>query len=352
MDNAVEQKASIKFNFLKYLPYAIIVFVIALIGLSMIGNFFDVRLRVDGEKIDTVYHLGELLFSTKANVTTQVFFIILYLVIPVVGCLFVYLGKFHKNFVIVAVLLFLIGGITMILAKDIFANAMCLVTELAYSTHDVYFCYVLPIIALFVGAFFALVLGANKDTFTIGDLTEMGMLVAIAVALNFIKIVQLGASGGSVNFQMLPLFILALRRGPLKGFIGAGVVYGLITCLTDGYGIATFPFDYLLGIGSCCILGFFQPLIFGKDQNTYNVKGEIFLFIGAALASFFRFVGGCASSMIIYGYNIQGAMAYNALYVFISGAIAIAIIMAIYGPFLKINKRYPAIKFEDEGASE
>lgn len=352
MEQVEKKNGSFSKNFIKYLPFIITGLVVVLIGLSMIGNFFDLRLKLGDVKTDTVYRLTDLLFTDKVGVKSVVFFNIVYLALPILGCVFVFLGKYHKNFVIVAVLLFIVSAITMIVSRDVCAVIYSNYTQLTYITHDTYFCYVLPIIALFLAGFFALILASEKDSFTISDLTEMGMLIAIAVALNFLKIVQLGASGGSVNFQMLPLFILALRRGPLKGFIGAGIVYGLITCLTDGYGIATFPFDYLVGFGSCCILGFFKPLIFGKDQNTYNVKGEIFLFIGAALASFFRFVGSSVSSMVIYGYTIQAAMAYNAVYVFVSGAISIAIIMAIYGPFIKVNKRYPAIKFGDEGASK
>ena len=138
--------------------------------------------------------------------------------------------------------------------------------------------------------------------------------------------------------------ILALRKGPLKGFIGAGITYGLINCLTDGYGIATFPFDYLLGMGSVCVLGFFQSLIFGKDQNGYNFKGILFIIVGGILSTALRFVGGCASSMIIYGYEIKAALAYNVLYVFISGAIATTVLVAIYRPMIMVNKRFPVEK--------
>ena len=337
-----EEKKTFLERIRRFIPYIFTGVVLLCVGLSMIGNFFDVRLRIDGEKIDTMYHLTDLLFASPAGVSTQIYFLLVYLILPILGCAFVFLGKIHNNFYVGAVLLFLLAGISAILSKDVTAAALSAINELSYSTHDVFFCFILPVITFFVAALFALVIGSSKVSISVPDITEMGVLIGLALALNFVKIVQLGESGGSVNFQMLPLFILALRKGPLKGFVGAGIAYGLISCITDGYGIATYPFDYLLGMGSTCVLGFFSPLIFGEKQESYNFKGELFLLIGGIAASFFRFIGGCASSMIIYGYNFAAAAAYNVLYVFISGGIAIAVLMAIYGPFIRVNRRFPS----------
>lgn len=329
--------------FIKYLPYIIVGIVVTVIGLSFVGGYFEVRVKVDGEKIDTVYRLSDLLFNNPVGLSLEIYYVFLYLIIPFVGCTCLLLGKIHQNFKVVAILMFLFAAIAMILVKDSFATILSETQGANYSIHDTYVCYILPIVGLFIASFFALIIGFDQIDFGVRDITEIGVLIGLALVLNFIKIVQLGATGGSVNFQILPLFILALRRGPLKGFVGAGIVYGLISCLLDGYGIYTFPFDYLLGMGSTCIIGFFSPLIFGENQKAYNLKGELFIFIGGSIATFFRFVGGCASSMIIYGLDLHAAMLYNVLYVFISGAIAIVVVMAIYGPIIKINKRYPAI---------
>lgn len=325
---------------IKYLPYILIGIVVLCIGLSMIGPFFDLRVKIDGKKIDTVYRLTDLLFSNSAGKSTQVFFILTYLVLPLLGCGFIFLGKLKNSFYTIAVLLFLVAAMSAILANDVTATVVSLITEMSYNVHDVYFCFVLPIIIFFIAAFLSLAIASKEISITVSDITEMGILIGLALALNFVKIVQM-PTGGSINFQMLPLFILALRKGPIKGFIGAGIAYGLISCITDGYGIATYPFDYLLGFGSVCVLGFFTPYIFGENQNNYNLKGEIFIFVGALIATFIRFIGGTVSSMIIYGYDLVPAMEYNSLYVSISGLISIALIMAVYGPFIRVNKRFP-----------
>lgn len=325
---------------IKYLPYILIGIVVLCIGLSMIGPFFDLRVKIDGEKIDTVYRLTDLLFSNNAGNSTQVFFILTYLVLPLLGCGFIFLGKLKNSFYTISVLLFLVAAMSAILANDVTATVVSLIAEMSYNVHDVYFCFVLPIIIFFIAAFLCLAIASKEISITVSDITEMGILIGLALALNFVKIVQM-PTGGSINFQMLPLFILALRKGPIKGFIGAGIAYGLISCITDGYGIATYPFDYLLGFGSVCVLGFFTPYIFGENQNNYNLKGEIFIFVGALISTFIRFIGGTVSSMIIYGYDLVPAMEYNSLYVSISGLISIALIMAVYGPFIRVNKRFP-----------
>ena len=336
----VSKFCKVKGFLIKYLPYILIGIVVLCVGLSMIGPFFDLRVKIDGEKIDTVYRLTDLLFSNNAGNSTQVFFILTYLVLPLLGCGFIFLGKLKNSFYTISVLLFLVAAMSAILANDVTATVVSLITEMSYNVHDVYFCFVLPIIIFFIAAFLCLAIASKEISITVSDITEMGILIGLALALNFVKIVQM-PTGGSINFQMLPLFILALRKGPIKSFIGAGIAYGLISCITDGYGIATYPFDYLLGFGSVCVLGFFTPYIFGENQNNYNLKGEIFIFVGALISTFIRFIGGTVSSMIIYGYDLVPAMEYNSLYVSISGLISIALIMAVYGPFIRVNKRFP-----------
>ena len=173
------------------------------------------------------------------------------------------------------------------------------------------------------------------------QITEDGILIAAAFILNLIRIYKVPGQGGSINLQMLPLFLIALRHGPAHGLVCGGILYGLITCLTDGYGFASYPFDYLIGFGSVMMLGFFRKFIFGEGQEWYNAKGELFLLAGGLLATFIRFIGSCASSMIIWGVTMNEAIVYNSIYIPISGIIALAIIMGAYGPIAKVNKMFP-----------
>ena len=196
---------------------------------------------------------------------------------------------------------------------------------------------IVSLVMFALASFSQFIISYQKDKMRIGDIAEDGMLIAMAFVLNLIKIFQM-PTGGSINLQMLPLFIIALRHGPIHAFISGGIVYGLLTCLTDGYGFATYPFDYLIGFGSVAVLGLFSKLII-NEQSTYNFKGELYLLLGGVLSMVVRFIGGTLSSMIIYEYSFAGSCLYNLGYIFVSGGIALVVLMAIYGPFLKLNNR-------------
>ncbi|MCR5491263.1 MAG: energy-coupled thiamine transporter ThiT, partial [Bacilli bacterium] len=194
-----------------------------------------------------------------------------------------------------------------------------------------------------LAALFALSSSSYSNSDNVLTIAEDGVLIAAAFVLSYVKL-PIATGGGSVNFQMLPLMIIALRRGPLHGFVTGGVIYGLLTCLTDGYGFATYPFDYLIGFGSAGVMGFFAPLILGENQKSYNAKGIIWIIVGGIASTFVRFVGSTVSSMVIYDVEFVGALIYNAVYIPVSGAIAIAILCALYGPLARVNSMFPAAR--------
>lgn len=174
---------------------------------------------------------------------------------------------------------------------------------------------------------------------TTREIVESGMLIALAIILDlpFLKF-RVGENGGSISFTMVPLFILALRVGPLKGFIGCGIVYGVITCLTDGWGFMYFPFDYLLGYGSIAIAGFFKNRIF-KASTTF--KGIMWSTLAVVLALIGRIISSSISSMVFYEFKLIPALIYNITYIIPSGVLTIDLIAVLYKPLLKINERHP-----------
>ena len=90
-------------------------------------------------------------------------------------------------------------------------------------------------------------------------LCECGVMIALATVLSFIEI-QLGANGGSINFTMLPLLILAYRHGAIWG-ISSGLVFGFIKCLIGGgigWGLPSVLLDYVLAYGAVGIAGLFK----------------------------------------------------------------------------------------------
>ena len=96
----------------------------------------------------------------------------------------------------------------------------------------------------------------NKPVYVIA---ECGIFIAMSVALSFLKI-EVGALGGSIDFVMVPLFIICYRHG-LKYGIASGMVYGILDCIIGGgigYGLPSILLDYVLAFGACGVAGIFK----------------------------------------------------------------------------------------------
>lgn len=180
--------------------------------------------------------------------------------------------------------------------------------------------------------------------FTVHDMAEIAMLCAIAVLLDVFVKIQIGSTGGSLNIAMLPLFIIALRHGWFKGLISGGIVFGLITCLIDDYGIATYPLEYFVSFGAVAILGIFgryvnQRLIRGDAKKVTSAYGIVIAC--AVAAALIRFFAASIDSVILWDYEWGAAFTYNAPYVFFS-AIAVCVILCLMLPTVKmLNNLYP-----------
>lgn len=178
-----------------------------------------------------------------------------------------------------------------------------------------------------------------KLKFTVREIVESAMLIALAIVLDFDGLkIHIGMNGGSISFTMVPLVILALRVGPLKGFIGIGVVYGFLTCLKDGWGLQTFPLDYLLAYGSLSVIGFFRNIIFDNKKKLLPV---LVLTLSTLLSVALRYVFACLSSIILYEFDLVGALIYNATYIPLSGAITIVVLLVLFKPLKLVNEKFP-----------
>lgn len=261
-------------------------------------------------------------------------------VLFLLGVLFVSLRQFKKGLSAVATILFMLSGFLFIFANSFIAYSLGLnESDVSLNAGAI----ILSILS------FGLALVSNgfifdENRFSTRDIVESAMLVAFAVVLDLsifkFKIVP---NGGSISLAMLPLFIIALRQGPLKGFIVTGIVYGFINCLMDGYGFVYFPFDYLLGFGSLAILGLFRKWIFPTGKIGYTFKGVLFLVIGVLLSGLARIIASGISGVVFFGLTPYDSLIYQLLYIPASVGLCLIALIALYVPLQVINKRYPLI---------
>lgn len=233
-----------------------------------------------------------------------------------------------------AMLAFLVAAILFISIPDL----------IAYSFPDVEFemvqtTFVIAIVVSFMGAVLSLSLANARNVFSTYEIVEMAMLVGLAVVLDLPGLkIRVGTSGGSIGFTMLPLLVLALRQGPIKGFIGAGAVYGFITCILDGWGLSTYPFDYLLAYGALALLGIFRTFVFNKSISHFNVKGLVFLIAGIVIGVTGRLLASTISGIIFYELDFWASLAYNATSILPSGGLVLGAMVVLYEPLIRLNR--------------
>lgn len=184
----------------------------------------------------------------------------------------------------------------------------------------------------------------ERKKFTVYEISEIAVLVALALVLDKVKI-PVGITGGSINLSAVPLILLSIRHGFFKGLISSSLIFGLISCLLDGYGIQTFPFDYLIAFSGYATVGFFMYLFKKfviKNRENIEFASMVISIVLCGIVSFLtRMTGSSISSMLFYELGLKEALIYNIAYIPLSvfGSTLIAILLA--KPLQIINHKFP-----------
>ncbi len=168
---------------------------------------------------------------------------------------------------------------------------------------------------------------------------ECAVLIALAVALCWVEI-QVGIFGGSIDFVMIPLFIIAYRNGALYG-IASGLVFGFIKCLIGGsigWGLPSILLDYVLAYGAVGVAGLFKEKSWAIELSTLT----------GCLARFaIHFISGVTIYIITVPTEIAGmtianpvwySIVYNSLYMLPNTVIAIVTMSILRFPLKKMKK--------------
>ncbi|MCE5203256.1 MAG: energy-coupled thiamine transporter ThiT [Coriobacteriales bacterium] len=163
-------------------------------------------------------------------------------------------------------------------------------------------------------------------------LVEIALVIALAAVLNTLKVWRM-PQGGTVSLVMLPIFVIALRRGPLVGIV-TGALYGVIDFFVDPYPPvhwAQYLLDYPVAYAACGLAGVFQPLWrrFAREPRV-ALAGVA---SGVVLGSLARYAAHVISGVIFFAEYAEGpvlaySLAYN-VYVPISAAACLAAALVI-----------------------
>ena len=266
------------------------------------------------------------------NYQTFHFTFIIFLVLVLVGIITSFFVKKVKPLGFISFFSFMIGLCLF------FSQGLFYTYNHVYAYKEAYLAWggMTTAILLSLATFVEFIIAYRQEKMSIRDIAEDGMLIAMAFVLNFVKI-PVGATGGSINLQFFPLFLIALRHGAMDGLVCASVVYGLISCLADGYPISTYPFDYFIAFAGVAFFGVFRSLIL-NGEKMYNLKGILYIVLAGVLALLTRWFGSTLSSVLNYNVTFVEGLAYNIPYVFFSGIAATILMVVLYGPIMQLDK--------------
>lgn len=173
----------------------------------------------------------------------------------------------------------------------------------------------------------------------IRTLTEIALAVALAAVLNlpYLRIqLPFNIAGGTISLNMLPLFVIALRRGVLPGLV-AGMLYGCVDALIDPYIVhpAQFLLDYPVAYGMVGLSGLASGL---WRRSAQTEKRHLAVLVGAAVLGVAgRFAAHWLSGVIFFGsYAPKGqpvwlySLIYQSTYLLPSLALTLAAALAVF----------------------
>lgn len=133
-------------------------------------------------------------------------------------------------------------------------------------------------------------------------LCECAILLAMSVALSFVKIYTMPLGGSVTLLSMLPVMLVGLRHGVKWGFATSGLyaIFQLAQALMNGN---VFPYCYTATAVIICILfDYAVPFgILGATGFTAVNKGKVKVLAVVAVLVFIRFVCHCITGVVIWG---------------------------------------------------
>ncbi|MEK4246860.1 energy-coupled thiamine transporter ThiT [Psychrobacillus sp. FSL K6-2684] len=169
--------------------------------------------------------------------------------------------------------------------------------------------------------------------------------IAIFAALGYIMdLIGFGMpQGGSVTFVLVPIILIAFRRGIVAGVV-TGFLIGLLQVVTGRFYPAPLSFeivviqvgiDYFIAFMVAGMAGLLRPAYMKAFENQNKKKMAIAIVIGALIASFLRYLAHVLSGILFFGEFAEGenvilySLIYNSTYmipVFLFAAFICAIL--------------------------
>lgn len=170
-------------------------------------------------------------------------------------------------------------------------------------------------------------------------IVEIGLTIALSAVLGLITLAQL-PQGGSYSLVMLPLFVLALLRGPAVG-LTAGALYGIVDYMIEPFYVhpVQVMLDYPIAYAAVGLAGIFAARWHSlmREGRTGAALATAAL-PGVALGALARYAAHVISGLVFfasYAPESQSALVYSALYnsfVLASAAVSAVVLVSLLPP--------------------
>lgn len=147
-------------------------------------------------------------------------------------------------------------------------------------------------------------------------ITEIALAIALATVLNTLKIWRM-PNAGTVSFVMLPIIVIALRRGLIAGLV-TGSLYGVVDFFVDPYPpvhwiqpLLDYPIAYA-GVGLAGLAA-----VMWQRESRAGLQGAIAILVACAIGGVARYVVHTVSGLIFFAEYApagQHPLVYSAIY--------------------------------------
>lgn len=171
-------------------------------------------------------------------------------------------------------------------------------------------------------------------------LVEAGIMVAMAIILDRIKIYEAPQGGSVTAGSMIPIFLFALRWGLWPGIV-SGVIFGLLQLILGGwvFSPAQAILEYPVAFGLLGLAGIFSNRVYKENEkNIIRITISVLLGVGA------RFICHLLAGVIFFA-EYAGtqnpwiySFVYQASYLAPEFIISAVILSIIWKPLMKVPK--------------
>ncbi|MBM7094126.1 MULTISPECIES: energy-coupled thiamine transporter ThiT [Alteribacter] len=176
----------------------------------------------------------------------------------------------------------------------------------------------------------------NRSKVTV--MAEVALMGAIGFLLDFLSFGFAWLQGGSISLMMLPIFIMAFRRG-LKAGLATGLIVGLLNLSFNPF--IVHPAQAILDYPVAFLVAGFAGL-FAFSEEAGAGKKMMFIVLGVFFGSLLRFTAHFLSGVIwidVFAPDTANAYIYSFVYniTYLAPSFVICLLVMLF--LVKANKK-------------